>query len=834
MKKITLAISTLLLAASSAMAINAGSTYVVVPADAATKEAGMFLSVNGSGSLAYTNDLTDAAKWDYVIGEPEGYNYPFYLTNGGKYLNIAEEGAAMSDEPAKVFISFSNEVEGANTISNGNFSWYPQIPKPWYYLNAVNLATEPEATEASAFFFVEIDETTTIDDVNDALWSFEHPMTRVFAIGDNARRHLGKYLAATADGTVTTTNTFDDNAVWDIVWGEEGECIANLGVGGYLYERTDDGVKLSATKLPINMVDSKVLPGAFGLTTNMEATASDYDFINALNTGSGVTFWTLDAGSSFFMIEYDRSMTAEEIDAMVENKIAISSAIGEASKYMNSSVMGRKHGDTNLYAIENCGTAEEVEKAKVAAIKAAIDYAERTMKAGFVLKNTRTGQYINNVDNAEKPLVREASTGLNSLWYADFVADGATTQVGGYEFKTFVLRNAATGKYVGKCPGNSKVTPVADAEADAAQMMLVLGNSGFEIMQTNSGVADAYINVSTNDLAPELTIWTYANDGGAFFTFEEMPVMDSSSAWVDFEGEYTIDENMGSKLFTSISGVNIMLPADAELVGDGSVSLVRRVFDPNTYVMTKEPVYTWTNEMLKAAEPEVRTVERSYFDMNSFTYVTENVSALVFSLALPEAIVSPGDYGAETDPYLFQGTVDGASTLTGVLSSAITIEAVPMAVKVTPETGIVESITSIGIDTAADGESHGWVTADGMFGTLCVTFNEEYASDVNGNTIDLNGAQLNAYAAETGWEIPVNFTEPGLYALYIPAGFLTDSEGNISGETFVEWLIEEKDGILEVTSVKVNGNAVYDLQGRRVNKTGRGIYIIDGVKTFVK
>ena len=121
MKKITLAISTLLLAASSAMAINAGSTYVVVPADAATKEAGMFLSVNGSGSLAYTNDLTDAAKWDYVIGEPEGFNYPFYLTNGGKYLNIAEEGAAMSDEPAKVFISFSNEVEGANTISNGNF-----------------------------------------------------------------------------------------------------------------------------------------------------------------------------------------------------------------------------------------------------------------------------------------------------------------------------------------------------------------------------------------------------------------------------------------------------------------------------------------------------------------------------------------------------------------------------------------------------------------------------------------------------------------------------------------------------------------------------------------
>ena len=44
----------------------------------------------------------------------------------------------------------------------------------------------------------------------------------------------------------------------------------------------------------------------------------------------------------------------------------------------------------------------------------------------------------------------------------------------------------------------------------------------------------------------------------------------------------------------------------------------------------------------------------------------------------------------------------------------------------------------------------------------------------------------------------------------------------------------KKGGISEITAENIKNNAVYDLQGRRVAKAGKGLFIINGVKTIVR
>ncbi len=84
------------------------------------------------------------------------------------------------------------------------------------------------------------------------------------------------------------------------------------------------------------------------------------------------------------------------------------------------------------------------------------------------------------------------------------------------------------------------------------------------------------------------------------------------------------------------------------------------------------------------------------------------------------------------------------------------------------------------------------------------------------------------------YTIPVNLTEAGTYALVIPEGFFENDEMALNAEVTVTWTIEEKEGINSITNVTVNGQTIYDLQGRKVSKAGKGIYIINGEKTLVK
>ena len=59
-----------------------------------------------------------------------------------------------------------------------------------------------------------------------------------------------------------------------------------------------------------------------------------------------------------------------------------------------------------------------------------------------------------------------------------------------------------------------------------------------------------------------------------------------------------------------------------------------------------------------------------------------------------------------------------------------------------------------------------------------------------------------------------------------------DFEEDITQSAWGE--IAAPDGIENVTTVKVNNNAIYNLMGVRVNKAQKGLYIINGKKYVVK
>ncbi|MBP3535577.1 MAG: hypothetical protein J6J53_06130 [Muribaculaceae bacterium] len=74
----------------------------------------------------------------------------------------------------------------------------------------------------------------------------------------------------------------------------------------------------------------------------------------------------------------------------------------------------------------------------------------------------------------------------------------------------------------------------------------------------------------------------------------------------------------------------------------------------------------------------------------------------------------------------------------------------------------------------------------------------------------------------------------GEYTLNFPVGYFT-ANGKLAPALSKEVKVEDTTGIREVNAAeKGAAEVIYDLQGRRVSKASKGVYIINGVKTLVK
>ncbi len=89
----------------------------------------------------------------------------------------------------------------------------------------------------------------------------------------------------------------------------------------------------------------------------------------------------------------------------------------------------------------------------------------------------------------------------------------------------------------------------------------------------------------------------------------------------------------------------------------------------------------------------------------------------------------------------------------------------------------------------------------------------------DGSGFEVNLAGLNVPQAE--------------YTLNFPVGYFT-ANGKLAPALSKDVKVEDTTGIREVNAAEKGAEVIYDLQGRRVSKAGKGVYIINGVKTLVK
>ncbi len=156
-----------------------------------------------------------------------------------------------------------------------------------------------------------------------------------------------------------------------------------------------------------------------------------------------------------------------------------------------------------------------------------------------------------------------------------------------------------------------------------------------------------------------------------------------------------------------------------------------------------------------------------------------------------------------------------------LLNSQYEPEAVDMVV--TPEGGNLDS----------DLSSINFYIADAEYGINAEVTEPVTLSKGEEVLVSLDNEALAQHYSEKGqmYYIDCNITENGTYTLTIPeAKFIGDEVYN--KETVVVWTIDR----VGIESVTVNGEEVeiYDLQGRRVEKAEKGIYIINGKKVLVK
>lgn len=658
----------------------------------------------------------------------------------------------------------------------------------------------------------------------------------ILAVGNPIARDHGKYLAVTAEGRLITTNTIDNNSLWvkgydEINW---DLTLSNVGVQGYLYQGNQQrNITLSPTPVPLAQVDSEVLPGACGFSTKLDAKPNEHVFLNALNTDGdnetgGVGIWNLDEGSSFYMLDYDPNETEEQVAAKVTDLYNLDkakvTAMQAVNPYLNASYYGRKVGDGALINIDWAETAEEVQQAQHSAMQSAVQYAERSLSDGSTLFNVRMQQTVSYTGNENTPFERVQSPDLNGLWVAEFVKaenEDETTDitVDDYTFKSFYLRNTVSGKYIGKTKNAGGAIVAADSKEEAGTLNLVIGSTGFELVINNNGNDNQYLNVSDNGTDSKLTIWTQANDAGAFFEFNELPVY-TQGVLPTFVG---VGETENDELRT-LTAIDVCLPVGATPTGVGTIAVVLNEFaEDYTYVKTE--IASWTGEDLLKLTSEVKTIE------------SIGTEAQVYTLTFPETITKVGAYVTSASPYMFSLTADESTTFINSFAKTIEVSEPKSTapITVTPAAGKVESISVIAIDPDSDGywgvgESTGYVT---------VTFNGELATDTDGNELRIDADTMmfdyDAFDYNTsegsGWEIPVDFTAEGKYVLTIPAGFFENMDEGINEETIVEWTIGEQSGIKEITSLKINGRA-YDLNGRQVANPAHGLFIINGKKVI--
>lgn len=856
MKKITLALSALAVSAAAwAAPVSPTSTgqYVFVPADSEVQATGMFLGLDGE-NLALTNDITKAV-WD-ITAEYDEEQWTTITTAqiGGKYIKVTPEGVSLVEESTLFYPMSSYDINYGLGFASGTIDYSMDEPDPIYYLSFDMTSVEGDQgdpTPNSTWYCFAYSENLTAESINNQLWTVNNPYAQVIAVAGNAAFEKGAFLAVDAQGALYHTDTFDHNALWDITSNQDGTyTVLNLGLGGYL-----NGEKgISADSVSLYRYDSPVMFDAYGFSSKKGAAVTSYEFLNMSNQNTGIGIWSLDKGSSFFILDYDDSKTAEDYKTQISAKAVGSAAAGIYIGMFNSIDGSSYAGYGPLSAIANAATDEARAEAVEAAKQSLYQLAVSEMERGFVWKNVRTNQYINY--SATAPFVNRFDDidGFNSLWTVEVVSGGQTgpgiapTEGEGTETPapaeiTFRIKNEGSGKYIGNSTsGAVNVTENADeagvfAFAVGTRFNETLWNDQTNIVIRHANSTDNCLNISDND-NQGLVSYNGVDDPGAAVFITTLPKITNENCSfaprVMIGGEVSPINNY---VYQNVKSVQVFAPEGFAATGRGDITLVYQGMEGDIVLSQ------WDSEAFSSITPIDSVYTETTFGSlpdGGFGLITNKYPCKYYELPLHRVMTEGGFYFVRVSPFMFSVTNENGTFYSTEYGQSAYVESTTppagstFALNITPAAGTVTEITSIGIGADCDFQ----VNWGGNTESIVVT---KDGTPIEGMTY--NGDQLNEFVNPVyPWDdnfdgnyfiIPCNLTDAGEYVMTIPADFFSNDNTDKNEETIVTWTIEVEDGIATITNVKVSG-AAFDLSGRRVAKPSNGIFIIDGKKVMVK
>lgn len=699
------------------------------------------------------------------------------------------------------------------------------------------------------------------------------------------------YLGVDTNGKLIMTNAIDDMSSWIISEPAEDGAVTvqNVELEDYLFVNESDGRYLTADAPAVYFIDSPVIDGAIGITTTKDATTGQQVFLNISGSGqaANIAIWSLDRGSSFFVMDYVEGDTDETVQERVQAKLARIEGLAKFEKYCDASSTGRINKEWFLPMLENAAD-EDFAGMLESLTDTVMSYFISDLEANATIKSQASGKYVTApATTAEGITLSETFNLTAGLWQAVELNGIMGTSVTGATCR-FKLQNVSSGLYIGKQTANSQQVPVTDKSEDAAIFRIVAGNNGLEIEITNAIAEGAENAVENNFLNADqtynkLVVYQFENDNNAYWIAENLSALTFNEVGADFTGEFEGDESL--KIYSSITGFSISVPRGATATGIGSI-----VFGKTGEGKEMTAIYEKTvAEALNGVTPtqgsktisdwvEDGTVNE--WGMPNWKEVQRTIEYDVYTIALAEAITEPGNYAVEVSANAFSVNVTEGETTTTKFTPEIRYAAdIPSAkfvIAVAPEQGLVDAIVDItltvGSEDADNNEDEGIAPLADAVPTfninpaynegINVTLKREWSEpkfDQDGKPVmlpddmgqemefkeetvlDINTAAMAEYFTYNDedptspmFTIPANQSAVGEYRFIIPEGFFIDDNGAQNDAVFATWTIEVKDGIKTVTNLSVNGNTIFDLQGRKVAKASKGVFIINGKKVLVK
>lgn len=243
-------------------------------------------------------------------------------------------------------------------------------------------------------------------------------------------------------------------------------------------------------------------------------------------------------------------------------------------------------------------------------------------------------------------------------------------------------------------------------------------------------------------------------------------------------------------------------------------------------IMSDKDIYGTTTPIQAYCDRQVFNGTLTMGDVN------RREAYIEFTDAAGEPITAEGEYGIEIPAGVFGNKAwYDSDCLSGACNAATTLyytvgkEATEITYTADPADGSeVDALTTVTID-------YNTTSIMASSGKIEIYKDDKKLKEVEADVIYKDPNDFNEVSHKAALE--VNETEAGVYTIKIPEGYFVDDNGDNIPAVTLTYYVGVANGIQNINAAVANGT-VYNLNGVKVNKATKGIFIVNGKKVAKK